>query len=280
MKKLLLLLLVLMSSAAFAQNYTSKELFDKMMASMKEAKTYSFVIDMQERIKGKFRFNQYIVKINAYPYKAYVYSITPNPGAEGLLIKGENSDRACINPNRFPFITLNLSPYSMLLRRNHQYTFWQMGFNFIGSVLSDYQKKFGQSFYNNLQIETDTVSKGRSFYRVVINQSDFHFDDYTVKKGETMVTIATKLLVNDYMILEANPTYKHFDDVHEGDVIKVPNVFGKKIELYVDKINFLPLVQIIYDNKGLYSRIEFSSFVLNPAFTNLDFSRNNKKYGF
>jgi outer membrane lipoprotein-sorting protein len=168
----------------------------------------------------------------------------------------------------------------MLLRKNHQYTFWQMGFNFISSVLNDYKKKFGSSFYSNLKMEPDTVLKGRSFYRLVIDQSNFHFDDYKVKDGETMVTIAQKLLVNDYMILEANPRYKHFDDVHEGDVIKVPNVFGKKIELYIDKINFLPLVQIIYDNKGLYSRIGFSSFVLNPGFTELDFSRNNKKYGF
>ena len=280
MKKFLPLLFLFCSSKSFSQLTQSKEVFDKMMFAMSDAKAYSFVLDIQERIKGKFRYDEYIVKLQANPYKAYVYSINPNPGAEGLLIKGENNERACINPNRFPFITLNLSPYSMILRKNHQYTFWQLGFNFIGSVLKDYQKKFGPSFYSHLQLDNDTIIKGKHFYRIVITQINFHFTDYTVKKGETIVTISQKLLVNDYMILEANPGCKHFDDVKAGDVIKVPSVFGKKIELYIDKINFLPLVQIIYDNKGLYSRIEFSSFVLNPGFTELDFSKNNKKYGF
>jgi outer membrane lipoprotein-sorting protein len=48
----------------------------------------------------------------------------------------------------------------------------------------------------------------------------------------------------------------------------------------VDKLSFLPMVQIVYDDKGLYSRIEYSSFVMNPAFTEEDFSKKNKKYGF
>ena len=247
---------------------------------MKEVKTCSFVLDIQERIKGMMRYDQYVVKLNSNPYKAYIYSVTPNPGAEGLLIKGENNNKAYINPNRFPFITLSLSPYSMLLRKNHQYTIWQLGFTFIHEMLESYQKKYGDAFYNSLRTEADAVSKGRTYYQLVIEKNDFHFDDYKVLKGENIVTIGQKLLVNDYMILEANPEYKHFDDVKAGDVIKVPNIFGKKIVLYIDKTTFLPMVQIIYDNKDLYGRIELSSFVLNPNFTEMDFSKNNKKYGF
>ena len=247
---------------------------------MKEVKTCSFVLEINERIRGELKYDEYVVKLNNNPYKAYIYSVTPNPGAEGLLIEGVNNNKALINPNRFPFITLSLNPYSMLLRKNHQYTIWQLGFNFIHEVLEGYLKKFGDAFYTNLQIEADAVSKGKSFYQLVIEKNDFHFDDYKVLRGENMVTIGQKLLINDYMILEANPKYKHFDDAKAGEVIKVPSVYGKKIILYVDKITFLPMVQIIYDNRGLYGRVELSSFVLNPKFTEMDFSKNNKKYGF
>ena len=192
-------------------------------------KTSSFVLDIQERIKGKFRFDEYVVKLNANPYKAYAYSVNPNPGAEGLLNKGENDDKAYINPNRFPFITLSLNPYSMLLRKNHQYTIWQLGFNFVHELLRSYVRKYGDGFYGNLRLDPDTTSKGRRFFQLVIDQNDFHLDDYIVQPGENMVNIGQKLLVNDYMILEANPKFKHFDDVKAGDVIKVPNAFGKKL---------------------------------------------------
>ncbi|MEP7168384.1 MAG: DUF1571 domain-containing protein [Bacteroidota bacterium] len=280
MKIFLPLLFLFISSKSFSQPEKSKEIFDKMMVAMKDVKTCSYVLDIQERIKGTFRYDEYIVKLNSAPYKAYAYSVNPNPGAEGLLIEGENNNKAYINPNRFPYITLSLSPYSMLLRKNHQYTILQLGFNFIHKVFEGYLKKYGNTLYDNLHLEQDVISKGRIYYQVVIEKNDFHFEDYKVQPGENMVSIGQKLLLNDYMILEANPEYKHFDDVKAGDVIKVPSVFGKKIILYVDKVTFLPLVQIIYDNKGLYGRVEFSSFVLNPNFTEMDFSKNNKKYGF
>jgi uncharacterized protein DUF1571 len=278
---LVFLVMFLFSSLkSFSQPGKSKEIFDKMMTAMKEVKTCSFVLEIHERIKGVTRYDEYIVKLNTNPYKAYVYSVTPNPGAEGLLIKGENNNKVCVNPNRFPFITMNINPYSMLLRKNHQYTLWQLGFGFIHEVLEGYLKKYGNAFYDILSLEPDAISKGRPYYQLVIEKKDFHFDDYKVQAGETMVTIGQKLLVNDYMILEANPGYKHFNDIKAGDVIKVPSLFGKKIILFVNKTTFLPMVQIVYDHEGLYGRVELSSFVLNPNFTQMDFSKNNKKYGF
>jgi outer membrane lipoprotein-sorting protein len=82
------------------------------------------------------------------------------------------------------------------------------------------------------------------------------------------------------MVLENNPKLKNYDDVKEGQSIKVPSVFGKKITFYVDKRTYLPMVQIVYDDKGLYNRIEYSSCVINPVFREEDFSRKNRKYGF
>ena len=280
MKKLLLLIFLSGSFTSFSQRVPHKEVFDKMMASIRGVKTCSFILDLHERIKGQLRLTEFIVKQQTNPFKVYAYSVTPNPGSEALLVNGENNNKVYINPNRFPFITISLSAYSSILRKNHQYTFWQIGYNFFYEALDSYYEKFGNSFYNYLYLEKDVVWKGKTFYQLVIDRNDFHFDDYTVQKGETMTTIADKLKVNDYMILEANPHYRHFDDIEVGDIIKVPNAFGKKVILYVDKTTFLPLVQIIYDHKGLYSRIEFTSFVLNPNFNTNDFSKNNKKYGF
>ena len=240
----------------------------------------SFVIDVNERIKGVMKHDEYIIKLNTHPYKIYAYSVTPNPGAEALLIKGENHEKAVINPNRFPIPTLNLSPYSHLLRKNHQYTLWEFGFEFIYNVMNSCRKKSGDAFYSFLRLDADVQWKGKTFYQLVIDNKNFAYENYTVNPGENVVKIGAKLSVNDYMILELNPKIRNYDDVKAGQVIKVPATFGNKIILYVDKTTFLPMVQIIYDEKGLYCRAELSSFILNPAFTPEDFSRDNKKYGF
>jgi outer membrane lipoprotein-sorting protein len=280
MKKILLLIFLFSSFKTFAQPDKSKEIFRKMMAAMDGVKTCSFVLDLHERIKGELKHDQYVVKLNSIPYKAYIFSITPNPGAEALLKKGENNDKVIVNPDRFPIPTLNLSPYHNILRRNHQYTLWEMGFNYITNVLNGYMKKYGDSLYSYLRLDPDVIWNGKSYYQIVIEKKDFAWENYTVKAGETITTISNRLLVNDYMVLENNPDVKHFENLKTGQVIKVPNAFGKKIIFYADKLNFLPLAQIIYDEKGFYGRVEISSIVINPHFTDEDFSRDNKKYGF
>jgi outer membrane lipoprotein-sorting protein len=101
-----------------------------------------------------------------------------------------------------------------------------------------------------------------------------------VQPGETVVTIGEKLKVNDHMILEINPAIDDYEDVKAGQVIKVPNSFARKIILKIDKKSFLPMAQTVYDEKGLYSVVEFSNFIANPKLTAEDFSPENPEYGF
>lgn len=278
MKKIFLLLFLKQLPVLAQKN--AAEVYGKMMHAMENVHTCSFVLTINERIKGEMKHDEYVVKLNADPYKVYVYSVIPNPGAEALLIKGFNHDKAVINPNRFPIPTLNLSPYHNLLRKNHQYTLLHFGFRFIHDVLAHYTKKMKEEFFNSLKLDKEVVVKGKSYYQIVIENKNFGYEDYTVQQRENLVKIGAKLMVNDYMILEVNPKVKNFDDVKPGQVIKIPNSFGKKIIFYVDKSNFLPLTQIIYDDKGLYGHVELSSFVLNPVFKSDEFSKDNKKYGF
>jgi len=283
MRPLLLLLpaiLVLVPSGRARTMDPEQVLFRRTMEAMRQVKACSFVLDIHERIRGVVRYDEFVVKLNANPYKVYVYSVTPNPGAEALLIDGENDGKAWINANRFLIPTLSLSPYGAILRKNHQYTLWHFGFGYIHDILNGYAEKYGDRFFGLLRAEEDVVWNGKTYHQLVIENDDFAFVDYTVQPGENLVGIGNKLMVNDYMILEANRGLRNFDDVKAGDRIRVPNSFGKKIVLYIDKDTFLPMVQIVYDHKGLYGRVELTSMILNPAFTPDDFSRHNKHYGF
>ena len=266
--------------SATAQPFTARVLFDKMLHSIDITKTCSYNLKLNERTKSGYRNCEYIIRLNVKPFKAYAYSVTPHPGAKALYIHGENDNKAYIHPNSFPYINLNLNPQSKMMRRNHLFTMNQLGFEYIGNILKGYFNRDSISFLKWMRLEKEIVYKGNNYYTMVLENNSFTYVNYTVQKGETISTIATKLLLNDNAILHLNSHVSSLDDVKPGQTIKVPTSFGKKIILYVDKSNFLPAIQEIYDDKGLMARIEMTSIVQNQKFQADEFTRTKKEYGF
>lgn len=258
---------------------TPVEIFDKMLHAMQSAKTMTYTLELRERNDGQMVFNNYRVKLQAHPYKLYTYCYTPNAGAEAIYIQGKNHDKVLVNPNSFPYINLNLHAENKLLRKNHQYNILKMGFGYSHSVLNYYYNNNRSMMINCLKLEKEMYWDKKHCYQLVIDFAQFQWIDYTVKPKETIIEIADKKFLNDYMILKYN-NLKGYDDVKVGQVIKIPNVFCRKYVMYIDKITLLPLVQMVYDDKGLYSQIEFHNFRLNPVLTDYDFSEKNKEYGF
>jgi LysM repeat protein len=251
-----------------------------MMTSIAKVKTCTYVLNMDERVYDKPCHAEYIAKVNVDPPKIYVYSVKPNPGAEALYVENANSNKILVNPNRFPFITLSLSVNSMLLRKNHQYNILQMGFSYLYEVLKKNADKNGEKFYSALSVKEDVVYNKKEYHVLEINNPEFGYVTYKVQPGDNVTSIADKHLVNDHMILEINDNISDYYDVKPGQVIRIPNSYARKIVLYLDKNSHLPLVQTIYDDKGLYSRIAFSSFILNPNLPKEEFHRNFPKYKF
>ncbi len=281
MRLLILFQLLLVTAYSQAQKKTDERiLFDSMMAAMEKVRTCTYVLNIDERVFGKMGSAQYIAKINVAPLKIYTYSVHPNPGAEALYVTNSNNNKILINPNKFPYINLSLSVNSMLLRKPHQFNILQMGFSYFHGILKKNIVKNGEQFYKSLSLKEDIIHNKKEFHVLEINNTDFGYVNYKVKPGENVTDIANKILVNDHMILEINDGIDDYDDVKADQIIKVPNSFAKKIIIYIDKITHLPLVQIIYDDKGFYTKIEFSSFVLNPVIHPDEFTRHYPKYKF
>lgn len=267
-------------AVSFAQNAGAMQAFNRMMSSIRQTETCSFNLKLHERIKGKFIDSEYLVRLQAQPLKLYVYSVNPHPGAKALLIKNENDGKAYIHPNSFPYFNINLNPYHSILRKNHHFTMWEMGFGYVKELFDGYINKDAALFFKSLSFEHDVMLNGLMFDRLTISPPSFSYINYTVKDNETLTTIAKKLFINDAMILEVNPQLSGFNSVEEGDVIKVPEVLAKKIILYLDKKYMLPVIQEMHDEKGLFMRIEMSSLIHNPKFDNTEFTRTKKEYGF
>jgi outer membrane lipoprotein-sorting protein len=98
-------------------------------------------------------------------------------------------------------------------------------------------------------------------------------------KGETIISIAKKLQLSEYMIMQHNGLGS-YTSIHIGQTIMVPNNYGKEITMYIDQATMLPLLLQVNDEKGLFEQYIFRNINLNVTISANEFSRKNKEYHF
>lgn len=263
---------------SFPSQVTScREVLEKTLASIEKIQTLKFHLKCTERVNGKLINTESQVKLNCSPRKIYIYL----KGPELLWIEGENNGNALVNPDGFPFINLNLDPMGVLMRENQHHTIHEIGFEYFAEIIKHTIVSVKDKFDNYFKWNGIITWNGVDCYWITADYPDFKYIDYTVKKGESLVSIAKKLKVSDYMLLEVNSDkVRNYRDVKEGQKIKVPNAYGKKMELYIDKNQMLPRVIKVYDEKGLFEAYEYHNLQVNPKITHEEFSREYKGYGF
>lgn len=262
------------------ETLTNKDIIDKMIFANDKVVTLKYRLKKKERIEGKYLLGEQVVKYQRNPRKVYTKILAPNKGVEVLYVEGQNNKKAYVNPNAFPYITLSLDPRGSTMRNNNHHTVYEVGFDYVTSIVESISDKSGNDFNKYFIHNGDTVFNGKPCYKVLIDYTPFSYVNYTVKAGETLPVIADKLLVSDYMILTLNPTIDDYNDVKAGQVIKVPTAYARKTVLYIEKTTFLPLVQRMYDDKGLFAQYEFYDVQLNPTISQEEFTKGYKDYDF
>ncbi|MFZ9848411.1 MAG: hypothetical protein ACO3EE_09715, partial [Flavobacteriales bacterium] len=143
------------------------------------------------------------------------------------------------------------------------HTIFEIGFTYFARMMSAYSLKIANKHKEFCTLDGDVEWQGRKCFSVTCNYPSFAFVKYIAKKDETLTTIANRLLLSDYMMLEKNSeNVSSYDDVDEDEEILIPNSYCKKITLYVDKVNFLPIRQMIYDDKGLFEEYHYLNVVI------------------
>ncbi len=255
----------ILTSNISAQEVDKHEMFKKMMASIAGIKTLTFKLDKTERINGKMMPGSQDVKLNVTPHQCYLLIHVPNKGAEVLYREGENKGNCRVNPNAFPYMTLNLDPDGDILRKDQHHSVKELGFKYTGDVLNFVYNKYRSKMDDYVKINGELVHDGRKCWNVTLENKEYKIESYTVLAGETILKIARKLRLDEYALLELNGL-KSFDAVKAGQVIKVPNSMCKKIEMYVDQTTCLPLYQKMFDDKGLMATYEYTKLKINPTF--------------
>ncbi len=250
------------STILFESSYTPQTMevgavIEKTLDSVQATKVLSFTFTRFERINGIMATSSSAIKLETKPFKLYLKTLGAEGGKE-VVYGAEKHNKAAVNPNSFPYITIYLDPYSSLLRENQHHTIFEIGFTYFARIMAAYSLKIANKHKEFCTIDGNVEWGGRKCISVTCNYPSFAYVKYTAKKDETLTTIANRLLLSDYMMLEKNSeNVSYYDDVDEDEEILIPNSYCKKITFYVDKENYLPIRQMIYDDKGLFEEYHY-----------------------
>jgi outer membrane lipoprotein-sorting protein len=255
-------------------------ILDQAMKINRSINSVSLTMLANERINGELQLKKTFFKIEYNPYRVYVKQYFPKAGLEAIYPDYSSSDKIILHWNNLSFLKLHLDPFSKPFRKSGHHTIDKAGFSFTMEVLEELQRKYpyqsGSSWqYIGLVKYADVVC-----HKIIFDNPDFHYFDYTVKKGDNLRTIAAKYKICDYMIIENNPDIKLLETLNPGLKVKVPSDYAKQIIIYLDKQHLTLIGLKIYDDKGLFEDYTYFNVKINPVFSSLDFDTENPEYGF
>ncbi len=282
MRKIFPLALILgfLLPASFSFSQSARDIVKLSVRAMEECKTLRGKIERSERLEGEMEKARMFFKVQFYPYQVYIYNYYPDKGSEVLYKTGWNKNKAYIHPNKFPFVNVSLKPKGDMLLKDRHHTLFDVGFIYTLNVVQFLLGERGSEFDKYVSMEDNITFQGEPCYVVTIDYDEYGFDDYTVLEGEDLIAIDQKLRVPAFKILEINKGVKDYFDVKAGDVIKVPNIYAQKVVLFISKKNYLPIVQIVYDDEGLFEKYEYSDLTVNPKFDPKEFTPDWPDYEF
>lgn len=276
---LLLILLIYPVSLIYGQD--AANITRQLFATVKNVKTIKYNFESRERLmKGKEHIEKSTFKVNVSPLKVYIYQHYPKEGLQCLYVTGANNNKAKINPNSFPWVTVNLEPESAMMLQDRHHSIFDAGFAYTISVLEFLLNKYHPQHNDLVKLNGIKRINGEECYHLTFTNPNYNLMHYVVKENETPITIARKLHINFYAILENNPSLNATSPVKPGSKITVPNDYASKMELYIHKDKFYPVFLQVFDRKGLYEEFSFLQVVLNPPFKEIDFSEDNPAYKF
>lgn len=256
--------------------YNSKEILNGVLESISNIKTMRYNLQCNERIKGKMQHTESQVKLQISPRKLYLSL----KGPEVLWLEGANDGDALVNPGAFPYMNLNLDPYGSLMRKDQHHTIHEMGLHYLAEILKDGIRRAGDKFDKYFVILGEEKYDGRDCYKLSIAFPDYSWKSYMVKSGENITSVARKLHVSEYMILEKNSEVAWFNDVKPGQIIQVPDAYAKLTILLIDKTLLLPVNNRVFDDKGLFETYEYYNLQINPPISSEEFTKDYKDYNF
>ena len=263
------------------ENNFKKNLISNMLKAIDSHNQIAFEMFRSERNKnGEFIEGKFFAKLQSNPYKIYAKMEAPREGAEILYKSGENENKALVNPNFFPYISLSFDPNGSLLKSDGHHNIKEAGFTLFSKMFKTHIKNYGEAFYDLVSYEGKFIWNERKCHKITIEYSDYREIKYSSKGNENLYDIAEKEMINVAKLRFLNPNINDTKKIDKGQVISITSLYSKKSVLYIDEENYFPIYQLIYDENGLFEKYIYTKLILNKEIQPEEFNRDYKEYNF
>jgi len=257
------------------------EIIEKMSNVISKINKSSFELHSKERFGDEYKYKKMIFRMQKSPRKVYMKDL--EKGIELLYVDGWNKNRAYINPNGFPWINISLNRFDSKIVAENHHTVDDAGFGFVNILLDGFEKaaaKVGKDLASLYTYKGEATVNGYECYKLyIVPPTSFKYVTYTTTKDQKLLELSRKIFASDYLIKEKN-NLSYTRTIKKGTKLIVPSTYSKKVIVYIDKKSFLPIVQLLYDDKGLIEKFEYKKFSQNPKFLNTEFTTDCSTYGF
>lgn len=266
---LLVLLIQSFSSSRIFDEAESNSIFTSLDSKIASINTMQFTLVNHERIGDRMMKGKQKVSLITQPFQCHIVLIEPGSGEELVYSGAKYNNFAIYDPNGFPYVQLELDPHGSLMRKNNHHTIFDLGFGKMMAILKYHMKNASYT----LKVEEVKIN-GEDVQKLSVEFVDFSYKRVSIDKKQTLSAFADSKMLNDYMLFELNKI-PISDQLKVGSSIVIPSAYAKKIELYISKESGYPISQLIYDDKGLYEKYEFSDLVINFPIPEKRFNSEN-----
>ena len=283
MKKNILITIFLFSTLfSFSQTPDARTVLNKMFEACRNTTRFSSFLLQEERFGIKIRKSKQEIKVSTKPTLRALVSIVESEGF------GESGTEICYpskyNSNNACFMTFmaktakgkvhNIYDNVLCEKDKQHHPFPHIGFQYLMEVINFNIKQDSVKFFRALSIKEQPT-----FYELTIDDNQYNENVLYKVKGVgdgDFVTIAKTKGISQLKVYELNKEKKldYCTPLKPGELLKIPSSYSRKTILYVNKINYLPLTQIIYDNNPTipYEKYVFEGFNANPKFSDSVFN--------
>jgi hypothetical protein len=263
-----------MIPAPAASSMTTQLLTSRLITAIKTLKSIRCNAEAIERIGNKTAPDYTTMKITFNPYRVYLKN---QKGVEVLYVTGQNDNEAWVYPAAFPYITLSLNPTGSLMRKGQHHTALQAGFETIADLLGGPDGRGENVFSRSFRYAGDSTAHGKPCYILRSDYPQFRYITYRVGKNETIASVSARFSCGEYRIVERN-NLSVDSKLTEGQVLQIPNSYGRRVIVVVDAATYLPASVTAFDDKGLYEKYSFLNVVANQPIPLAEFSKDYKGY--
>lgn len=253
---------------------TTAQLVTRLTSAIQGLSSIRCNAEARERIGTKTAPDYTAMKIAYNPYRVYLKN---RKGVEVLYVAGQNDNEAMVYPAAFPYITLSLDPNGSLMRKGQHHTVLQAGFGMIADLLNGPDGKADNPYTRSFRYAGDSTAQGQPCYVLRSDYPQFRYVAYRVGKNETIGSVAARFGCGEYRIVERN-NLSIDSKLTEGQVLQVPNAYGRRVLVVVNAKTYLPASVTVYDERGLYEKYSFLDVVANQPIPAAEFSKDYKGY--